>query len=550
MTRKSHQRLAPSAPNSPSVFAGLYAALNGAASLIADSLPLHYIPLRHRFFFTRNNRLRARYVCLAALAIPLAASFGFSGGQNGTFEARSLAGLEPAAGFAQQVIAGAHGLRLAPIGETEENTEEGGYRSWLSGHRDRSGQIRRAPSAIESAALVNEDTQGVEPAFEKTEDPRNTVVSIGKGDTLSEVLQKAGATADEAYQLVQEMTRHVNPKSMRVGQKIEVHRAPIEDGRLALTQVSYIVDPLKTLHVKREASGSYHSQLDEQAVKAQRQAARVDINGSLYGSANKAGLPDKIVGNAIRLFSYTIDFQRDIKDGDRLEVLYDSYKTDAGHVAKTGDIIYARMVLGGREFPIYRYENKDGRVDYFTPDGRNIRKSSTLMKTPIDGARMSSGFGMRRHPVLGYTKMHKGVDFAAPTGTPIYAAGDGVVERAGRFSSFGNYIRIRHSAKLDTAYAHMSRFASGIRPGSRVAQGQVIGYVGTTGRSTGPHLHYEVIVNNVSVNPRSVKLPESNKLDGKELKRFQQQIRQMDQEYTSLRGVHVASRDQGANPVE
>jgi murein DD-endopeptidase MepM/ murein hydrolase activator NlpD len=202
------------------------------------------------------------------------------------------------------------------------------------------------------------------------------------------------------------------------------------------------------------------------------------------------------------------------------------------------------MVLSGREYTLYRYDNK-GSADYYTPEGKSIRKSTGLMKTPIAFGRMTSGFGVRKHPVLGYTKMHKGVDFGAPTGTAIYAAADGVIERAGRFSSYGNYVKIKHSSKLSTAYAHMSRYGNGIRPGVRVKQGQIIGYVGTTGRSTGPHLHFEVVVNGVQVNPKSVKIATDDTLKGNDLKRFRDHIRRLGQEYAERAGgqVKVASKE-------
>jgi murein DD-endopeptidase MepM/ murein hydrolase activator NlpD len=242
-----------------------------------------------------------------------------------------------------------------------------------------------------------------------------------------------------------------------------------------------------------------------------------------------------------------------VREGDRLEVLYDTQQTDDGYIAKTGDIVFARMTLGGREYELYRFKTKDGGYDYFTPEGRSIRKGTGLMKTPVSVGRMTSGFGMRRHPVLGYTKMHRGVDFAAPIGTPVYAAADGVVEKAGRFSSYGNYIRLRHSAKLGTAYAHLSRYGDGIRPGVRVKQGQVIGYVGNTGRSTGPHLHYEVLINGVQVNPKSVKVAVDNSLKGEELRKFKAHIRSMNDEYVqkaSNNKLASAQLKNGQNTIE
>lgn len=500
-----------------------------SASDQISALTYKIFPVRSRAVLTRQNRLRLRYICSGTAAVALMFGAGLYGSDpKAALNIQTLAAIEPAAG-----MTAAHGLQIGKL-YADGN-------SAYTAYRDEDGQIRRNPEVIETAALVNQD----EIAKKEPAGPRHMNLTIGKGDTLGGVLQEAGVSADEAHTLVEAMTQHVNPRSIRAGQALEVQMEPI-DGDMEFTQVSYVVDPLKTLHIKKNADGSLDSKLDEKAVKEQRMAAKVEIDGSLYGSASRAGVPDKVVGNAIKLFSYTVDFQRDIRDGDRMEVMYDSYVTDEGYVAKTGDILYARMILGGKEYPIYRYENKDGRVDYYTPEGRNVLKSSTLMKTPIDGARMSSGFGVRRHPVLGYTKMHKGIDFAAPSGTPIYAAGDGVVERAGRFSSFGNYIKIRHNSKLHTAYAHLSRFAKGVRPGTKVSQGEVIGYVGTTGRSTGPHLHYEIMMNGVQVNPRSVKLPEANRLDGEELKRFKRSIQKVEQQYTQLRGrLNLASHDDG-----
>ena len=194
--------------------------------------------------------------------------------------------------------------------------------------------------------------------------------------------------------------------------------------------------------------------------------------------------------------------------------------------------MFANLKLSDRSLPIYRMEFKDGHADYFQEDGRSIRKA--LMRTPINGGRLSSGYGMRHHPVLGYNKMHKGVDFAAPTGTKIYAAGDGVIESLGRNGGYGNYIRIRHNSTLKTAYAHMHRFEKGLRKGDRVRQGDVIGRVGTTGRSTGPHLHYEVLANGRQVNPRSVKLPTGEKLTGDRLAALKTTVSSYQQRYAMI----------------
>lgn len=241
----------------------------------------------------------------------------------------------------------------------------------------------------------------------------------------------------------------------------------------------------------------------------------------------------------IRTFSFDVDFQREIQKNDGFEVLYETFTDINGQQARTGEVLYAGLILGGKRIELHRFTPESGRTDYFSPDGQSVRK--TLMRTPIDGARISSGFGRRKHPVLGYTKMHRGTDFAAARGTPVYAAGDGVIERASRNGAFGNYVRIRHNSTYKTAYAHLNGYAKGMRSGTRVKQGQVIAYVGTTGRSTGPHLHYEVHVNGKQVNPRQIKMPSGERLKGKDLEAFAGARRDLQQLYLeTLNGSVIA----------
>jgi murein DD-endopeptidase MepM/ murein hydrolase activator NlpD len=221
----------------------------------------------------------------------------------------------------------------------------------------------------------------------------------------------------------------------------------------------------------------------------------------------------------IRAYSWDVDFQRDIQRNDRFEVMFETKVDNDGNRVRTGDILMASLTLSGTELRLIRHELADGSVDYFNEKGESVRKA--LLRTPVDGARLSSRFGKRKHPILGYTRMHRGVDFAAARGTPIMAAGDGVVEYAKTNGSYGRYLRIRHNSTYKSAYAHLNSFAKGIGVGSRVKQGQIVAYVGTTGRSTGPHLHYEILRNNAQINPLSLKLPTGQKLEGDELKRFQ-----------------------------
>lgn len=494
--------------------------------------------VRTRNVLTRDNRLRLRYVasgCAGLVAVCALYAGGVINPEGRQERAELVASLEPAAGLeaghlfsmARKVIA--------------ENKDE-----IFESHRDFDGQVRRNPQTIQAAALINEDLEREEELASgrvKLNEPRQVRLQVGKGDTLAGVLQEAGVSGNEAFDVVEAVSKHVNPRSIRAGQSVDLSLEPA-GASLQFAKASFAIDPLRTLYIERNEDGDIGSRLDEKQVKQVREARRVVIDGSLYGAADRAGLPDNVTANAIRMFSYAVDFQRDVHEGDSLEVMYDTYETEDGYVAKTGDIMYARMMLGNKEYTLYRYQGPDGRADYYTPEGKSVRKATGLMKTPIAFGRMTSGFGVRRHPVLGYTKMHKGVDFGAPTGTAIYAAADGTIERAGRFSSYGNYVKIKHTSKLSTAYAHMSRFASGIRSGTRVKQGQIIGYVGTTGRSTGPHLHFEVMVNGVQVNPKSVKMATDDTLKGNDLKRFREHIRRLGQEYADNVGgrVKVASR--------
>jgi murein DD-endopeptidase MepM/ murein hydrolase activator NlpD len=221
-----------------------------------------------------------------------------------------------------------------------------------------------------------------------------------------------------------------------------------------------------------------------------------------------------------------VDFQREIQPNDKFEVLYDQYVNGAGELVHAGQIRYAMLELSGKPIRIYHYVPADGKADFFDPRGESVRKA--LLRTPIDGARLTSRFGMRQHPILGYTAMHRGIDFAAPTGTPIQAAGNGTVEFIGPNGGYGNYVRIKHTNAFSTAYAHLSGFAKGLRKGGRVSQGQAIGYVGSTGSSTGPHLHYEVLSGGTQINPLSIKVASSRKLEGKELERYKAHLREID----------------------
>ena len=257
-----------------------------------------------------------------------------------------------------------------------------------------------------------------------------------------------------------------------------------------------------------------------------------EINNNLYSAAINSGIEPNVIIEFARIYGFEIDFQRDIRRGDNFEIFYEKYLDDKGKVRDTGKIIYASMIVNKREINLYNFKIKN-EEGFYDINGKSIVKS--LMKTPINGARLSSSFGMRKHPILGFNKMHRGTDFAAPKGTPIMASGSGTITRARWCGGGGNCVKIRHNSTYETIYAHMSKFARGIKEGRKVKQGQIIGYVGSTGMSTGPHLHYEVIVNGKKVNSQKLKLPSGKILKGEDRKNFEIQRIKIDLRLADLK---------------
>jgi murein DD-endopeptidase MepM/ murein hydrolase activator NlpD len=306
-----------------------------------------------------------------------------------------------------------------------------------------------------------------------------------------------------------------------------VHQAP---GKLLSLLFSPSVD--HDITVTRTASGTFVVDNVQKVLHAKMHHAGAKIDSSFYLSAMRAGIPAEVVVEMIHMFSYEVDFQRDLHPGDSFEVLYNYYYTADGQPAKAGNISYAALHTGGRTIALYRHQMNGQPADYFDAQGRSAK--SFLMKTPVDGARISSGFGMRFHPVLGYTRMHKGIDFAVPDGTPVMAAGSGTIQIAGKVHGYGNFVLLNNGNGYSTAYGHLSRFAAGIHKGSRVRQGQVIAYSGHTGLATGPHLHYEIRINNHQVNPATVKVASGRKLSGSELRQFLNERLHIDMELASL----------------
>lgn len=356
------------------------------------------------------------------------------------------------------------------------------------------------------------------------------VVTINKGDTLGQVFEAFGIPKNLSAEAISSLKGIFSPRDFRIGQQITLLFKPNEDGGRDFRGYRFVADPLREIIIMDDSSnGVFDATVVEKELVSKVQAKTGIITGSLIGAANRAGVPKSVVSELIRVYSHSIDFQRDVHEGDRFEIMYEAKvdkETDKAY--GSGKLMYANLTLRGKEYPIFRFE-KDGLIEFYKADGSSNRGG--LLKTPIDGARMSSGYGMRRHPVLGYSKMHKGIDFAAPTGTPIYAAGDGTLSRAGWVNGYGRYIKIKHNGGLETAYAHMSRLAKGMRVGVRVKQGQVIGYVGATGRATGPHLHYEIIMNGRQVNPVGVKVPNNKQLGGRDLANFKNQVKKLEKDF-------------------
>ena len=346
-------------------------------------------------------------------------------------------------------------------------------------------------------------------------------VKIAQGDTLMSVMMQNGSDRPTAHAAITALSKSYNPRRMRPGQSLTLLFDPKKqkiEGRFALVQLAFAPSVEQVIQVSLNNNGGFESKTIDKHLAVRLHRAEGAIDDSLYMAAERAGVPAAVIVNLIRIYSFDVDFQRDIQRGDRFEVLFETLYDEHGDFAKYGDIRYAKLHVRKTDLPLYRFVMQDGEPDYFNNNGHSVRKA--LMKTPIDGARLTSRFGRRKHPILGYKKMHRGVDFGAPHGTPVMAAGNGTVEVAGWNGSYGRYLRIRHNGRYKTAYGHLAKFQRGVRKGKRVHQGQIVAFVGSSGRSTGPHLHYEILVDNRRINPLRLKLPSGKKLKGMELARF------------------------------
>lgn len=374
-----------------------------------------------------------------------------------------------------------------------------------------------AMASLQHAAFTGAEAQ---PGFAR---PETVPLKILPGETFEAAVQRAGVAPDEARQVVQTLAKAMDTVHIKAGLAFDAAIAkPRGDrGPARLIGLSLRTGPATAVTVSRTFDGALRLRELEEKVRDEQTVARGEITGSLYESASKLGANSSITSQMVKLFSHKIDFDRDLKPGDKFELVFDRQVTESGRTVETGDLEYAEI----RGIRFYRFERR-GDVEYFDDSGKNIK--GFLLRTPVDGAHMTSGFGMRRHPILGFNRMHQGIDFGAGTGTPVLAAGDGVVVEARRWGGYGNWLRIRHDNGWETGYAHLSRYAKGLRPGQRVRQGQLVAYVGTTGMSTGAHLHYEIWLKGHRVNPVSARVPQGTVLAGAELNAFRAQKARID----------------------
>ena len=369
-----------------------------------------------------------------------------------------------------------------------------------------------------------------------------TTHQIKSGDTFLKILLNLGVDETDVLSILNQMSKVYNLKSINVGDNINIRyqveisypenkNRPDQDQssvkiqpkrKVFITNINFTPSAEKEIIVSgvKNTDGTYSYQAKKNIKKLTKHILKYSakIKNGLYVDGTDAGISPNIMINMINLYSFDVDFQRDIREGDNFEILFESFYDEKGNRVKDGDVLFASLNLQ-RKRTIDMYLNKsNGRNEYFDAKGNSVKKS--LLKTPINGARISSGFGARKHPILGYTKMHKGIDFAAPSGTPIFAAGSGTITYYGVKGGYGNFVQISHNKEYSTGYGHASRFVKKLRTGSKVKQGDIIAYVGSTGRSTGPHLHYEIIFKGVQVNPAKVKSTSGLTLAGKELKIF------------------------------
>ena len=375
----------------------------------------------------------------------------------------------------------------------------------------------------ENQTLILADSSDTLEIFYKYQE----IYFIKDGQTFSNFLDQFNFNINEKVKVINLVSKEIDLKKIKIGTKIEINSHKINEKK----DIDYIIiypSKERSIYIDFE-SDEIKLKVDELEIFKDSKFVEVVVNNSIYQSMTEKRIPESIIMEFIKLFSFDIDFQRDIRKENILTLYFDYYKDEKQNYIKSDVINFAKIKLHNQSFELYRFTNDKGElIDYFDSSGKSATKA--LMKTPINGARLSSAYGMRKHPILGYNRLHQGVDFAAPTGTPIMAAGTGRIEVIGTNGGAGKYIRIKHLNGYKTAYAHLNSYASGMSKGVKVRQGQTIGFVGSTGLSTGPHLHYEVWFNNKKINPMTMRLPSGIKLNDSQLDKFKDVKKRIDLE--------------------
>ena len=377
---------------------------------------------------------------------------------------------------------------------------------------DQTAKLFRSLENVYLKKTIQEITKNLDPRF-------TSINYISKsGDTYENIVNDLKISKNEKKLILNTILKEKDLKTLRTNQKFTFKFDKLSNQKI----IKFVIETdikNELIFIKDKSESKFISKKIKKNFKKKLVYKETIIKSSLYDSAIDLKIKPNVILEFARLYGFQVDFQRDIWKNDSFQIIYEEYINENNEIADTGEIIFANLNLQDTDLQLYKYEYKKDKVDYFDENGKSIKK--TLMKTPINGARLSSSYGKRKHPILGYTKMHLGTDFAAPTGTPIMASGDGKVIKAGWCGGGGNCVKIKHNSMYQTVYAHMSKFGRGIKKGVRVKQGQIIGYVGSTGLSTGPHLHYEVIKNGKKINSQKLKLPSGKILKGEERKKFE-----------------------------
>ncbi len=364
---------------------------------------------------------------------------------------------------------------------------------------------------------INHIIKNLDPKYQKIKH------KIKKGETFDKILDNYSIDKKEILKIKDSLNKKINLNKLNTKQIIQFS---LDKTNNKINEFTFQISNTQKIFLKRNVEKDNFDQ-EILLVKLNKQIVYKEnlILQSLFKAATEQEIPANTIIEFARIYGFQVDFQRDIRKKDKFQIMYEIFLNEKNEIVETGEILFANLKLSGQDNSLYFFDS-EGNEGHYDKNGKSVKKA--LMKTPINGARLSSPFGMRKHPIDGFNKMHRGTDFAAPMGTPIMASGDGVIKKVGWCGGGGNCVKIRHNSTYQTVYAHMSKFARGIKTGIRVKQGQVIGYVGSTGKSTGPHLHYEVIVNGKKVNSQKLKLPSGKILKGKERKLFETKKIKMD----------------------